>query len=307
MSSEDSAGNAQRSPLQRLVDFPLVTLVLALAAIIVPTGLVAGLFERTLPSWAAAGLLGQLIVVAVMLASYKLIVRHLGARKHDDLSPQGATRQLGAGLGFGFLLFSVIVGVAALIGTYRLQGLGDASNAVPALVRDGIFPGIAEEIIFRAILFRWLEEFAGSWAALVISSVLFGLSHVQNPGAGAISTIGIMLEGGILLGGAYMLTRRLWFPVGIHASWNLTQGEVFGIPVSGNDAHGLLAAKLHGPGLLTGGEFGLEASLISITIATAVGLCIVLFAVKRGEIVQPWWVRRREAWPKRSYKDRRRR
>jgi membrane protease YdiL (CAAX protease family) len=164
---------------------------------------------------------------------------------------------------------------------------------VPALVRDGIFPGIAEEIIFRAILFRWIEEFAGSWAALAISSALFGLSHMQNPGADMISTIGIMLEGGILLGGAYMLTRRLWFPMGIHASWNLAQGEVFGIPVSGNAAHGLLTAKLDGPALLTGGAFGLEASLISITIATAAGVFIVWLAVERGEVVQPWWVRRR--------------
>ena len=146
---------------------------------------------------------------------------------------------------------------------------------------------------FRAILFRWIEELAGTWPALTISSTLFGLSHLANPGADMVSTVGIMLEGGVLLGGAYMLTRRLWFPMGIHASWNLTQGEVFDIPVSGNDAHGLVEAHLQGPALLTGGGFGLEGSLIGIAIGTVAGLVILFLAIRRGELIAPLWLRRR--------------
>ena len=70
------------------------------------------------------------------------------------------------------------------------------------------------------------------------------------------------------------------------------QGEIFDIPVSGNDAHGLVEAKLSGPILLTGGGFGLEASLISIVIGTAAGLAIVWLAVRRGKLMQPLWGRR---------------
>ena len=73
-----------------------------------------------------------------------------------------------------------------------------------------------------------------------------------------------------MLGAAYMLTRSLWLPMGLHAAWNFTQGEVFDIPVSGTDVHGLVEAQLCGPPLLTGDGFGLEASLIAIVIATAV-------------------------------------
>jgi membrane protease YdiL (CAAX protease family) len=278
--------------LQAFFDFPLVAMILAFAAIMAPVGLVAGLFERMLPSSTIAAVASQLAVAVVILASYKLFVRHLGARKRDDLSGPGALRQLGAGVGVGTSLFALIVGVAALIGTYRLHGAGDASNLLPSLVRTGLFPAIAEEVIYRAVLFRWIEEFAGSWAALFLSSLLFGLSHMDNPSADVVSTVGIMLEGGILLGGAYMLTRRLWFPMGIHASWNLTQGEIFDIPVSGNDAHGLVKGSLQGPDLLTGGGFGLEGSLISITIATAAGLAIVWLAVRRGQLVRPSWTGR---------------
>ena len=104
-----------------------------------------------------------------------------------------------------------------------------------------------------------------------------------------------------MLGAAYMLTRRLWLPMGIHAAWNFTQGEIFDVPVSGTDSHGLVDAKLQGPALLTGGGFGLEASLISIIIGTAAGLAILWLAVRRGRLMQPWWVRRRLSAEPNSY------
>ena len=93
--------------------------------------------------------------------------------------------------------------------------------------------GITEEMLFRGILFRWLEEFGGSWLALLLTSAFFGarISETQTrPGSRA---VGIAFEAGVMLGAAYMLTRSLWLPMGLHAAWNFTQGEVFDIPVSG--------------------------------------------------------------------------
>ena len=92
-----------------------------------------------------------------------------------------------------------------------------------------------EELLFRGILFRWIEEFGGSWAALMVTSVLFGLAHVINPNATWFSSFAIAVEAGVLLGGAYMLTRSLWMPMGLHAAWNFTQGDIFDVPVSGID------------------------------------------------------------------------
>ena len=96
-----------------------------------------------------------------------------------------------------------------------------------------------------------------------------------------------------MLGAAYMLTRSLWLPMGIHAAWNFAQGEIFDIPVSGQPVHGLLVARLSGPPLLTGNGFGLEASPIAIVVATLFGLWLLWLAIREGELVQPWWVRRR--------------
>src|SRR5947209_17875970 len=96
-----------------------------------------------------------------------------------------------------------------------------------------------------------------------------------------------------MFGAAYMLTSSLWLPMGIHAAWNFAQDEFFHLPVSGTKVHGLSVARLTGDPLLTGAGFGLEPSVIAIVIATVFGLWLLWLAIKRGELVQPRWVRRR--------------
>ena len=144
-------------------------------------------------------------------------------------------------------------------------------------------------------MFRHLEDFGGSWFALALTSALFGVAHIFNPNATFFSSFAIAVEAGILLGGAYMLTRSLWAPIGLHAAWNFTQGQVFDVPVSGIDGTGLVEAKLSGPELLSGGTFGLEASVIALVIATGAGIWLVVRAVRAGHVLRPWWVRRRLA------------
>jgi hypothetical protein len=92
-----------------------------------------------------------------------------------------------------------------------------------------------------------------------------------------------------------MLTRNLWMAMGLHAAWNFTQGFIWDVNVSGFDSHGIVTSKLDGPVLLSGGAFGLEASLIALVLATALGLFYVRQAIRKGHIEQPWWVRRRIA------------
>jgi membrane protease YdiL (CAAX protease family) len=291
----DGNGPAEPAPAEqgrwkRIVNFPLVTAPIAFAALMIPAGVVAGSFERGFTPSPAVAIANQIAVVAVMIAAYKLVVRRLGERKHDDLAGPEAVRELAAGLLSGALLFALIVLVVAAAGVYRIIGWGGTGNLVPSLIGDGLFPAVVEELIFRAIIFRWTEELAGSWAALLVSSVLFGLSHTENPNADMVSTVGIMLEGGILLGAAYMATRRLWLCMGIHAAWNVTQGEVFDIPVSGREAQGLVEARLQGPPLLSGGGFGLEASVICIALGTAAGILLLIYAVRRGRSVPTGWL-----------------
>jgi membrane protease YdiL (CAAX protease family) len=286
-----------RKPLwRRIVEFPLVAMLIALAVFVLALS-ASVLIGKLLPPMdkSVGDLTKAAIAIGLLWTAYKLVIRHLGEHPRDDLRLAEAPKGLGVGLLLGFLIFSLVVGVAAIADVYNIVGEGGTSALVAALVGTAILPGFMEELLFRGILFRWLEEFGGSWFALALTSALFGLGHIFNPNATALSSFAIALEAGVLLGGAYMLTRNLWMAMGLHAAWNFTQGEIFDVPVSGLDSHGLVEAQLSGPDLLSGGAFGLEASLIAVIIATAVGITLVVLAVRQGELVRPWWVMRRLA------------
>lgn len=288
----------QRPLWQRIADFPLVAMMLGVAVILV--GIIVSSFAtKWLPPIPGFDLLMRFDLVAapVLFILYKLVIRHLGEQPRDDLRFAGSLRPLSIGLAAGGVVFTAVVAIAGAIGIYRVVGQGDLSGLLPALLASAIFPAISEEMLFRGVLFRWTEEFGGSWAALAVTSALFGAIHLSNPNASLIAAGGIALEAGVMLGAAYMLTRSLWLPMGIHAAWNFTQGEVFDIPVSGIPVHGMVDARLQGPPLLTGNGFGLEASLIAMVVATLFGLWLLRLAIRSGQVVKPWWMRRRLAAP----------
>ena len=281
---------------RRIADYPLAAMVIAVAVffLAVAAGLLAAKGLPAMDQTVGTVIKGA-IDVGLVFAAYKLIIRHLGEQPRDDLPLAEAPKGLGIGLLFGFLLFTLVVGVAALADVYNIIGRGSASALITTLVSMAILPGFMEEMLFRGIMFRWLEEFGGSWFALALTAALFGFGHIFNPGATILSSFALALEAGVLLGGAYMLTRNLWMTMGLHAAWNFTQGEIFDVPVSGFDQHGLVQAQLSGPALLSGGVFGLEASLIAMILATAAGVALVVLAVRRDGAVRPRWVRQRLA------------
>jgi len=286
---------SQDRPLaRRIVDYPLVAMMAAIALYVIVLGIAGALAMFALP--ATPGLSFEmkvdLVALPLVVLLYKLVIARLGDVPRDDLRARGALRPLALGLIVGLVLFSACVAVAALLGVYRIVGVGSLNGLLPALVMSAIFPAISEEILFRGILFRWIEEFGGSWLALLVTSLLFGAAHLLNPHASPVAAIGIALEAGVMLGAAYMLTRSLWLPIGLHAAWNFTQGEIYDIPVSGRDVNALVVARLDGPPLLTGNGFGLEASLIAIAVATLFGFWLLWRAIRAGQLVQPSWLGR---------------
>ena len=293
----DSAETTPAPLWKRIVDFPLVTMLIALAliaAVVTPVNLAANALAKPL-GWDIVEPMATVTVIAALMGLQKLVLRRLGARKHDDLPFAAAPRQLAAGAVGAGALFTLIVGIAALLGAYVIEGWGGMTSWVFILFWTGFNAGFVEELIFRGVMFRWIEEFGGSWAALVITSALFGLVHMGNDNATWMSGLTIAAVAGTLLGGAYMLTRSLWLPVGLHFGWNVTQGLVWDVPVSGMDVDGLVKARLVGDPLISGGAFGLEASVIALVVGGAAGAWMVWRAVAAGEVMQPWWVRRRLA------------
>jgi membrane protease YdiL (CAAX protease family) len=290
-------GATGKSLWRKIVDFPLVAMLIALAVCYLGVGLAGAIAIYAIPP--AAGISVEMkvyaLAVPVLILLYVFVIAKLGDPKRNDLRDPKWLRHLGLGLVGGTIIFSIAVLIAGLLGVYRIVGIGSLNGLLAALIVPTIGAAVTEEIVFRGILFRWLEQFGGSWLALLLTSAFFGASHLHNPNASMIAAVGIAFEAGVMLGAAYMLTRSLWLPMGLHAAWNFTQGEIYDIPVSGTPAHGIVDAQLSGDPLLTGNGFGLEASLIAIVVATVFGLWLLWLAIRKGELMRPVWVRRRSA------------
>jgi membrane protease YdiL (CAAX protease family) len=206
---------------------------------------------------------------------------------------------LAFGLALGMLLMTAIFLVELAAGWVTIRSfLHTTPRAQPfglvfaySLVLF-ICVGIYEEALARGYLLRNLSEglnlrFVGPRVAIilawVISSLIFGALHAGNPNATLVSTINLMVAG-LFLGLSYVLTGELAIPIGLHITWNLFQGNVYGFPVSGGDftQATVIAVTQGGPDWCTGGAFGPEAGLIGL-LATMAGMALIA-----------WWVRRRE-------------
>jgi membrane protease YdiL (CAAX protease family) len=229
----------------------------------------------------------------VMILVWKAFRRWVEGERDREFTLPGAGRELGVGLLAGFLLFTLMTGLVALLGGIEVVGTRPfAKTQFWEWAALGVASGLFEETLFRGILLRQLERLVGTWWALAATSVLFGAVHMMNPDATWTGAISIMVEAGILLGAAYLYTRRLWFAAGLHAAWNFTQAWVFSVPVSGTgQTVGILVTRRTGPEWLTGGDFGLEASLAAVLVATAAGVLLLWKAHGRGTFVAPIWRR----------------
>jgi hypothetical protein len=276
------------SPAARIVFF---------AAMMIGFSLLVRAFVA-LPGWtttSASPLQHALATLSVQLlpalAGYLILVKLIERRRVDELAPRDFPTFGVAGLITGTVLFSFVVAVLWLAGSYHVTGINPHVDWLPAVLVAGIGAGIGEEIVVRGVLFRIVEEGLGSWWALLISALFFGVAHIANPAATVWSSAAIAIEAGVLLALLYAVTRSLWTCVGLHAAWNVMQGTVYGIPVSGGKVDGWLVSYRTGPVWLSGGPFGAEASVVALTVCLTLSAILLAIALRRHAIVPPHWRR----------------
>ncbi|GAA3769659.1 type II CAAX endopeptidase family protein [Plantactinospora mayteni] len=231
---------------------------------------------------------------ALALLAYAWVVRRTERRAPTEVAGAGAGAALGRGVLVGVGLFTAVVANIALLGGYRVDGGGSATGVV-ALFGFMAAAAVTEELLFRGILFRIIEERAGTWGALALTGLLFGLVHLFNPNASLWGALAIAVEAGGMLAAAYAATRSLWLPIGLHFGWNFAAAGIFGADVSGRSGPaGLLDGVTSGPILLSGGEFGPEASLYAVLAGVVLTVVFMRLARRRGHLVAR---RRRTAQP----------
>jgi membrane protease YdiL (CAAX protease family) len=275
---------------RRILDSPPAR-VLLLGFILV---LMMSLNTDVMTSYAAAPVKAVLHIIALAIAGFAVYLGHayfIEQRVVSELALPGMGRELGIGLLIGAGLYAACEMILMVLGIYRIDGLNPLSSMVPAIAM-AVSSSVYEELLFRGVLFGSVETWLGSWTALVVSSLVFGLTHLMNPQGTMEGALFIAVEAGTLLAAAYMLTRRLWLSIGFHMAWNYTQSAIFSGIVSGTDAQqGLIRSTTNGPDWLTGGSFGVESSVLALLLCTTTGIVMLGMAARRGRIVPPIWRR----------------
>jgi len=287
--------NSKNSLFLQILQFPLTRLLL-LSAIVLYLYISGHAFRGAYYNPKFSIYLVQSINIGVVLwmigitiAMYIAFVKTIERRSVTELSFSGMGKQLFTGLFMGFGLYSFCILILMLLGVYHIEGLSDWTLLL-GTIWMGLSSGFFEEILFRGILLRIVEEKFGSWIAIAVSSFAFGMIHIQNDGATFQGVMFIAIEAGVLLAATYILTQRLWMGMGFHMAWNYTQSSIFsGVGTSNPSEYGLLRGVTNGSELLTGGEYGMEFSVIGLIVLTTTGIILLVKGYRKGNIKPPFW------------------
>jgi membrane protease YdiL (CAAX protease family) len=220
------------------------------------------------------------------LACYAWLSRTVEIRPAvPEVSAAGRWSGLGWGALIGFAAFTATMAVIALFGGLHHVYWGSFGGF---LVGVGAMASVAvnEELLFRGVVLRILEERAGTVIALAGSSLIFGLVHLVNADASLQGAIAIAIQGGVVLGAAYIVTQNLWLAIGFHFAWDVTEGSIFSTANSGtsDEPIGLLHTTLSGPTALTGGTFGPEGGLVAPLVCLVVAVFLLRRAARAGNL-----------------------
>lgn len=183
---------------------------------------------------------------------------------------------IGTLVGIGSLALAVGIATAArgltLTAVSRSE-LGGVSRSLVASVLLLIPAALAEEAMFRGYPLQTLSRAKLVWIGVLLTSVPFGAVHLWNPNVVPGVTFANTVLAGVWLAVAYLRTRSLWLPLGVHWAWNWALGWLFGLPVSGIAliSHPLIKGSDLGPAWLTGGSYGIEggvAGTVALIVST---------------------------------------
>ena len=270
-----------------------VVFCLLTTAIVIPVAIsMAGVTMDQLKSEPLATLEGLLtgnylwlmILLEFVIAVISVVIFRLwiDRRKLGELgwAPDGFTGEAVMGLFLG----PALLGLAALmmLGTGHLEWTDAIWDPSSLFVSLGLMALIAfsEELVFRGyILGNLMESFPNKWIALLISAALFAGFHFTSPGIYILGFVNLFVAG-MLLGLNYVYTKNLWFSFFLHLSWNFFQGPILGFRVSGLTFPSLLVAETKGDLFITGGDFGLEGSVLT-TLTAVIAFFLVAWAFER--------------------------
>ncbi|HXD78879.1 MAG TPA: type II CAAX endopeptidase family protein [Puia sp.] len=224
-------------------------------------------------------LLLEFIVSVLTVAIFRLVIERRGwtglGWDLDGFASEALT---------GLFLGPAILGLAAsaILLSGHLQWVDIVWQPTALFISLGwmILISFSEELVFRGYLLgNLMEALPNKWIALAISSFLFALYHAVTPGIHTLAFANLFLAG-MLLGTNYLFTKNLWFSFLLHLGWNFFEGPIMGFKVSGTTFPSLLQAEPNGDLFITGGDYGLEGSIL-MTLLLLTALFVMYWAWER--------------------------
>jgi hypothetical protein len=230
---------------------------------------------------------GLLVVSALSAFATGALANALVARgwERGQLSDFGlgwaptSGRELATGIagGAGGAVLIVVAAVVSGLATFDAVPLAErAWGEIPVLVVVLLFGSVGEELVFHGYAFQHLVRHMGEFATVLPVGILFGLMHLGNQNVTLLAVVNT-IAWGVLLGCAYLRTRTLWLPIGMHFGWNVAMPFLgvnlsgFTIAVTGYELHWRTGV------LWGGGAYGLEGGLLTTVVVA--GLFVMLYRV----------------------------
>jgi membrane protease YdiL (CAAX protease family) len=238
----------------------------------------------------------ELMLLAVIAETFAVTLSVFLARRFLDKRP---IESLGLTLSLQSL-FDVLMGIAitllqmgliyllmSLFGWLTFEGFAWEVDPIGIVIKNTLLfflifllVGWTEELLSRGYHLQTIASGTNLLWGVILSSGVFSLLHIFNAGANWASVTGIFLAG-VFFAYAYIRTKQLWLPIGMHIGWNFFEGVVFGFPVSGLDTYALTRITIQGPEIWTGGVFGPEAGLIILPALVLGAILIYLYTIRR--------------------------
>lgn len=277
----------------KILSFPLTRIIagLLVCTLVVSVGqiMVGRLLGLTSIGKDINDLMTGIVAALLAIVTYTLLFRYYENRRITEFSGKGILKSLTVGIILGAVLQSLTILVIYLKGGYTIVSINPVIYVLPPLTM-AFTSAVIEETLIRGIVFRIMEEKLGSYFALIISALLFGLLHLGNPNSSLTAAIGIAIQAGLLLAAAYIYTRNLWFPIAIHFAWNFTQSAIFGALVSGTSvSKTLITSEIKGAEWFTGGQFGPEGSVQATVFCLIATIVLMVLSHKEEKIIKPYW------------------
>ena len=273
-----------------LLVIAIVVLVKIYAPSVLHLNMVAPSKDQLIQSFSAGSDSSTIIMLfseIAMIAVVFLFCRWIEKRKLRTLGflKKRVVIEYAKGLLVGFVVFSVAVLLCVATGTLKITGFSIGFSVVTVLLYffGYMIQGMAEEVLCRGYFMVSLARRYSIPVAVFVSSFAFSLLHMGNPGITVLAVVNLTLFG-IFAGVVMVRQGNIWMVAGIHSMWNFTQGNVFGIQVSGLEQQNSVFSSIMSEEKkwISGGSFGLEGGA-AVSIVLMIGILCFLLMTEKDE------------------------